>query len=597
MDRHLGAAVAWPAVRTVYRHLIALEAHKAALDGDVGKLRQVFRDIRRHAHLGAMQRELFYLTAAAASRRENKVLKSAKRLMQFDFLSSREYRLIVGATAETGSMLDFAEAATRWARNVPKAARGNPDVDRFFRTSGNRSHLLNSRGPAHSDQRVFVQEALLDHIASRYVPRTDFISGSILHVTGALGPGGAERQFVNTVSTLMQAFRTGRLERPPLAAVLRHGRGPSTDFFMPALRQTGAKVFSCQSIAIPEHHALRARHLPQSAEAFALLELLPKRQSQIALELYYLLVCVKPEVVHFWQDETNITGAFAALLAGVPQVHLFTRSTRPVKFTRHRRYLRGCYRKLLRQANVKLVNNSEAGRTDYAKWLGVDAEIITTIRNGIDLRSFSEANTPAQRAQLRAFLGLPEQATVVGGVMRMSEEKQPGLWLDVALLLAERKPDVYFVCVGDGPLLQPVRERAKSSAYAHRLLFPGSARPIAPWFGIMNLLLSTSATEGLPNVAIEAQSQGVPVIATDAGGTRETIVPGMTGEICAIDDVDALVAACERGLSDESWRARASRLAVENCLAKFDVTVMRNALLELYGFDDRLERQPVRGVI
>ena len=50
----------------------------------------------------------------------------------------------------------------------------------------------------------------------------------------------------------------------------------------------------------------------------------------------------------------------------------------------------------------------------------------------------------------------------------------------------------------------------------------------------MDCFVLTSKVEGLPNVIIEAQYSGIPVISTDAGGARECVIENTTGLICEI---------------------------------------------------------------
>src|SRR5690349_11739568 len=71
------------------------------------------------------------------------------------------------------------------------------------------------------------------------------------------------------------------------------------------------------------------------------------------------------------------------------------------------------------------------------------------------------------------------------------------------------------------------------------------------WYGAFDAFLLTSANEGTPVVAIEALAAGVPVVATDAGGTR-TVVPG---PLAAVGDVEALARALGE-LRDDPERRR-----------------------------------------
>src|SRR5262249_46668661 len=93
----------------------------------------------------------------------------------------------------------------------------------------------------------------------------------------------------------------------------------------------------------------------------------------------------RPQVVHAWQDGTNLTVVVAALLAGVPRIILGARSVRPDNPRRRfKRFMQHGYRTVLGHAAVVLSNNSRAGANDYADWLGIDPGSVEVVYNGID---------------------------------------------------------------------------------------------------------------------------------------------------------------------------------------------------------------------
>jgi glycosyltransferase involved in cell wall biosynthesis len=72
-----------------------------------------------------------------------------------------------------------------------------------------------------------------------------------------------------------------------------------------------------------------------------------------------------------------------------------------------------------------------------------------------------------------------------------------------------------------------------------------------------------SLTEGLPQVLVEAQASGTPIVATDVGSVRAALDDGAAGVLVPPDDLDALVAGVERLLGDPVVRERMVRRGLE----------------------------------
>ena len=88
-------------------------------------------------------------------------------------------------------------------------------------------------------------------------------------------------------------------------------------------------------------------------------------------------------------------------------------------------------------------------------------------------------------------------------------------------------------------------------------------------------LLLTSEFEGLPNVLIEAQGFGVPVLATNAGGASETFIEGETGFLADSDEPSSLAAKLLMMLKDDAWRENASKQSKLNARSKFSIETSR----------------------
>ena len=91
-----------------------------------------------------------------------------------------------------------------------------------------------------------------------------------------------------------------------------------------------------------------------------------------------------------------------------------------------------------------------------------------------------------------------------------------------------------------------------------RVLLTGFEEDVASWLDKMDIFLLTSITEGLPNVLIEAQGFGVPVVTTDAGGAREVVENNSTGIVVESSDPGDLSLAVAMAIENrEVWSSKA----------------------------------------
>lgn len=149
------------------------------------------------------------------------------------------------------------------------------------------------------------------------------------------------------------------------------------------------------------------------------------------------------------------------------------------------------------------------------------------VPNGVDLDLFR----PRDRAEARASLELPEKPWVCLVVGHLIERKDPMLALDAWHTWRRgENANSLLVFVGDGPLAEPldreIRQRGLSDQV--RRIPRLSPEELARWYAASDALLLTSWREGRPNVVLEALACGIPVLATEAGGTSELLV-GLDG--------------------------------------------------------------------
>jgi glycosyltransferase involved in cell wall biosynthesis len=398
----------------------------------------------------------------------------------------------------------------------------------------------------------------------------------VLHVVGGLGAGGAERQLVATVAGLREQGFTGS------AILVTDDPGDPRGAYRARLDRAGiAPTIAGQRLdrAFSSRLAI-APQLRQAAKAIP--ALLRPRCS----DLFGEFVARRPHLVHCWLDHTNIWGGVAAVLAGVPAVVLSARSVAPTNFPLlHEPWLAPWYSALLERPGVLLANNSHAGAADYARWLSIDRHRITVILNGVDLSPLAEVSAQEVQEFRRSIDagGRDDDDQVLTGILRLGEEKRPEVFIRVAQHLVQRFERLQVALVGGGPMERQIRSMIASGPAPQRIHLLGRRQDVPVILAASSLLMLTSRMEGTPNVLLEAQHFGCPVVTTAAGGAVDAVLDGVTGLVRPVDDVEGLTAACSALLADHERRRRMSEAGRRFVAERFGQARMLEETLALHA--------------
>ena len=127
--------------------------------------------------------------------------------------------------------------------------------------------------------------------------------------------------------------------------------------------------------------------------------------------------------------------------------------------------------------------------------------------------------------------------------------------VDVAIRAAAAIPELDLVVAGDGSCRATLEATAAELGIAERIHFLGYRTDPAALLANADLFVLPSLVEGFPLSVVEAMAAGVPVVASDIGGTREAVEHERTGLLVRPRDADALAAAIRRTLSDPAAMA------------------------------------------
>jgi glycosyltransferase involved in cell wall biosynthesis len=199
--------------------------------------------------------------------------------------------------------------------------------------------------------------------------------------------------------------------------------------------------------------------------------------------------------------------------------------------------------------------------------------------SSLNIRPWDEA------AACRARLGLPIKAPVVGAVMRFAPEKDVDLWLETAVIVRKSRPDVSFVLAGYGHdnSAAQIWEKAAQLGLASCFVMPGMVSDPGLVYAALDVMLLTSRHENIPNVMIEAQAAGLPVVGPDVGGVAEAMLNGSTGLLVRNRSANSLARATLWILDNPGWRKQAAIDGPRLMAQRFGQERMIRKTIELYG--------------
>lgn len=289
----------------------------------------------------------------------------------------------------------------------------------------------------------------------------------------------------------------------------------------------------------------------------------PLQDLPALLRLVRLFRGLRPTIVHAHTPKGGVLGVLAARLAGVPLVVYtihglpFVRARGLKKWLLWLSELASC-----RGAHQVLAVSQAMRRQALAHGLCPSHKIEVLgpgSINGVDAEGrFNPDRFPDPvRKQLRASLGIPAEAVVVGFVGRIVRDK--GIE-ELALAWKELRrhyPHLYLVLVGREEPQDPISHGAREILTSDsRVRWTGSVADPAPYYAIMDLVVLPTHREGFPVVPLEAAAMGLPVITTTVDGCPEAVVDGVTGLLVPPRDVPSLTRTLEILVSDDKFRKR-----------------------------------------
>jgi glycosyltransferase involved in cell wall biosynthesis len=192
---------------------------------------------------------------------------------------------------------------------------------------------------------------------------------------------------------------------------------------------------------------------------------------------------------------------------------------------------------------------------------GVSSNKVSVLLNGIDPNKYIAS--PQVRESARRELGLAEHDVVLGAVGRLERQKRFDLMLVAFRSIRERIPHARLLIAGEGSLKSAIQSQINQLGLTDYCRLLGHCDNVRDIFQSFDVLVQSSDYEGTPTVVVEAMALGIPIVATDAGGTAQLAFPDQHALIVPCGDTNALANAVMEVLSDSDATLRRTTLARE----------------------------------
>lgn len=160
--------------------------------------------------------------------------------------------------------------------------------------------------------------------------------------------------------------------------------------------------------------------------------------------------------------------------------------------------------------------------------------------------------------------------------------KNPGIWLEVARRVLQEFPDTLFVWLGDGELLEAIREKVRGMHLERQILLPGYVPNPSTWYAKAHIYFQPSLRESHGIAVLEAMAHGLPCVVSNTGGLPESVINGETGYVCPPANPDIYVGCITKLLADADLRECMGTSGQQRVARCFSEELQEHKIMDIY---------------
>ena len=278
---------------------------------------------------------------------------------------------------------------------------------------------------------------------------------------------------------------------------------------------------------------------------------------RFVLRFIKLLKSLQPDILYSFLPDANIAGLIAGRLSGVKRVVWGVRASN-MDVSRYDWLARMSLRlsAFLSKFPDAIIANSHAGK-EFHRGIGYSTNRMMVIPNGICTDRFKPDYSAGLK--VRDEWGIDEETITIGLIGRFDPMKDHATFLRAVKIFNQEGCSVRFVCIGDGkgPCKSEIHSLCRTLGLNGSLIWAGEMEDMPSVYNAIDIVTSSSLSEGFPNVIAEAMACGVHCVVTDVGDSA--IIVAESGVIVNPEDPQALAdgwASMLKRLNDKSYLIR-----------------------------------------
>lgn len=228
------------------------------------------------------------------------------------------------------------------------------------------------------------------------------------------------------------------------------------------------------------------------------------------------------DIVHCHTYYNSVFPVVAAKMLKNKKIIVHSHSTQDIK---EGRFIKKMYYSISRRIINKYADYYMACGEKAGESLFDNKRKTVILHNGIILDNYKFSNK--NRKLMRDELGIGDNKLVIGHIGRFVSAKNHTFLLDIFSEYCKKNKDIVLVLVGEGTLLKDMKQKARNLGISSKVIFLGLRNDNIRLYSAMDVMIFPSLYEGVPLTLIEAQMNGLPILASD---TIDSSV-NVTGEI------------------------------------------------------------------
>lgn len=298
------------------------------------------------------------------------------------------------------------------------------------------------------------------------------------------------------------------------------------------------------------------------------------------LRLIRLILRIKPDLIQGWMLHGNLAAVIGGIVTGAPVIWGIRHSYMPDGTEKSMTLKLERWMKYLSRYPAKIIYNSMSGREHHER-LGYLLDRGVVIPNGFEVVTVPGINEARDRVRKEIEA---ENYFLVGLIGRYHPIKGHRIFLDAASRFLKLRGRAKFLLVGPGcdtsnpELMSLVRQ----SGLEHAVIMLGSRGDIGDVISAIDILTSSSISEGFSNVIGEAMAAGTPCVVTNVGDSQWIV--GDCGMVVPPEDPEALAEAWHTlAAMNKTEREALGQKARQRIADHFSIQAVARAYEEVYG--------------